>query len=138
MNTYQLRERILVVDDEQIIRELLKRVLGREGYQVTTTPCSEDAVRLMSIKSFDLAIVDAGYRNSNGCKLMKMVRKASPETAMVVMTGYPVAEVIRFAQEHAQGYLEKPFDLQEFLAAVRSALAEVLMRGSEARPAKII
>lgn len=129
MNSHQVRERILVVDDEQAILELLKRVLSREGYQVTTTPGCEEAVDLMSTEGFDLAIVDVGLRHLDGSRLMERIRKASPETAMVVMTGYPAEEVIRFAQEQAQGYLEKPFDLQEFLAAVRSGLEETLAYG---------
>ena len=45
------------------------------------------------------------------------------------MTSYPAEEVISFAQEHAQGYLEKPFDLQEFLAIVRGALEQALLWG---------
>jgi len=131
MNRHLAREKVLVVDDEQVILELLERVLSREGYQVTTIPWSEEVVSLMSTKRFDLAIVDVGLRTLDGCKPMKMIREASPETALVVMTGYPVEEVIRFAQDHAQGYLEKPFDLQKFLAVVRGALEGALMHGSK-------
>jgi DNA-binding response OmpR family regulator len=131
MNSHQARERILVFDDDQGVLGLLERVLSREGYQVTTMRSSERVVSLMSTEHFDLAIMDVGFRNLNGRELTRMVRQLSPETAVVLMTGYPVEEVIRFAQEHAQGCLEKPFDLQELLAMVRSALGEAPMSGRD-------
>ena len=73
MSSHQVPEKILVVDDEQMIRELLKRVLGREGYQVTTAPCGEEVVRLMSTTGFDLALVDAGgpSRARGGSRLIR-------------------------------------------------------------------
>lgn len=134
MNNHRAYESILVFDDDQGILGLLERVLSREGYQVTTMRSSERVVSLMSTEHFDLAIMDVGFRNLNGCKLTRMVRQLSPETAVVLMTGYPVEEVIRFAQEHAQGCLEKPFDLQELLVIVRSALNETPMSGRGVAP----
>ena len=138
MSKKQGSERVLVVDDEQVILDLLERVLGREGYQVTTANCGEDVVGLLSNERFDLAIMDMGLRNPNGGNLMKAVREASPGTAIVVMTGYPMEEVIRFAQQYAQGYLEKPFDLHELLAVARDALRQALMPGSSPRSARIV
>jgi DNA-binding response OmpR family regulator len=138
MDMDQDSERILVVDDEQAILDLLERVLGREGYRVTTTNRDEEVVGLLSKERFDLAIMDVGLRNLNGGKLMKAVREASPWTAIVIMTGYPMEDVIRFAQEHAQGYLEKPFDLHELLAVARNAMRLARMPLSEARSAKVV
>jgi DNA-binding NtrC family response regulator len=132
MSNHQYREKILVVDDEQAILDLLDRVLTREGYQVTAMSCSEEVVGLMPSAQFDLAIVDMGLRSVNGRQLLRMIKQSSPATAVVVMSGYPAEEVIRYAREHAQGYLEKPFDLREFVGVVRNALAEALVheRGS--------
>ncbi len=134
MNHHQPCEKVLVIDDERMILELLERVLRLEGYRVTTTACGEDVVGLMSTEDFDLAIVDVGLRRLNAGKLMNTIRESSPETAIVVMTGYPVDEVVRFAREHAQGYLEKPFDLQEFLTVVRRALGQAVLHGSRSGP----
>ena len=116
------RKKILVIDDEQVILDLLRRVLSREGYHVTATRRGEEALGLVSTESFDLAIADVGARRLDGRRLMRMIVEASPHTAVVVMTGYPADEVNRFAREHAQGYLEKPFTLEDLLMAVRSAL----------------
>ncbi|TKJ29683.1 MAG: hypothetical protein CEE40_07525 [Chloroflexi bacterium B3_Chlor] len=120
------RERILVFDDEPVILDLLGSVLSREGYDVTTTPCDEEAFGLMSAQRFDLAVADVGLRPSNGCKLVREIRDVSPETAIVAITAYPAKEVVRFAREHAQAFLEKPFALSEFLTVVRATLGQGL------------
>lgn len=127
------REKILVVDDEQVILDLLRRVLSREGYQVTGAVRAEEALGLLSTERFDLAIADVGLRQFDGRKLMRMIVETSPQTAIVAMTGYPGDGFIRFAREHAQGYLEKPFTLEDLLATVRSALEERAMCHGEAR-----
>ena len=115
--------RILVVDDEQIILDLLERVLSREGYQVSTLRRPDAALSEVRAGQFELAIADLDLWRSDGSELMRLIEQASPRTAIVVMTGYPEEAIVRFAREHAQGYLEKPFALEEFLAVVRAALA---------------
>jgi DNA-binding NtrC family response regulator len=116
-------ERILVVDDDQIILDLLERVLSREGYQVSTLRRPDPALKEVRTGQFELAIADLDLWRSDGSELMQLIKQASPRTAVVVMTGYPEETTVRFAKEHAQGYLEKPFALEEFLAVVRAALA---------------
>lgn len=121
---YLARQKILVVDSEPVILDLLRRALSREGYEVTTAAPGEDALSLVSTESFDLAIADVGLHRLRGRKVMRMIRDASPQTALVAMTGYPADEVVTFAQEYAQAYLEKPFDLDDLLAVLRSVLYE--------------
>lgn len=128
MNTFsgktdrQLRQTILVVDDEQVILDLLRRVLSREGYVVATTTHSDEAVGLVSTGRFDLAIADIGVHKLDGRDLMMRIRQASPGTALVAMMSYPASEVLRFAQDYTDGYLEKPFALEDLLGVVRRAL----------------
>ena len=116
-------ERILVVDHEQIILDLLERVLNREGYRVSTLRRPDAALSEVRAGQYDLAIADLDLWRSDGSELMQLIKQASPRTAIVVMTGYPEETIVRFAKEHAQGYLEKPFALEEFLAVVRASLA---------------
>jgi DNA-binding NtrC family response regulator len=115
--------KILVVDDEQIILDLLRRVLSREGYQVTTARRARDAVSEVSADSYDLAITDVDLHRSDGCELMSLIGETSPHTALVVMTGNPEERVVRFARDHAQGLLSKPFALEQLLAVVSGALS---------------
>ncbi|MGB3906351.1 MAG: response regulator [Anaerolineae bacterium] len=121
---HQERQKVLVVDHEQVILDLLRRVLSREGYEVATADRSEVALGLVSTEHYDLAIADIGLHRVDGRDLMKRIREASPQTALIAMTGYPADEVIRFAQDNAQGYLEKPFALEELLAVVRIGLEQ--------------
>lgn len=114
--------KILVVDDEQIILDLMRRVLSREGYQVSTARCAEEAVIEFSNGSHDLLIADMDLCRSDGRELMRMLGEVSPPTAIVVMTGFPEERIVRFAQEHTQGLLEKPFALEQLLTTVRKAL----------------
>lgn len=114
--------RILVVDDEQIILDLLKRVLSREGYKVSTALCSDDAVIEVCNRTYDLAITDVDLYRSDGHELMTAIGQASPDTAIVIMTTNAEDRAVRFAREHAHGLLEKPFALDELLTTVRAAL----------------
>ena len=114
--------KILVVDDEQIILDLMRRVLSREGYQVSTVRCAEEAMIEFSNGSHDLLIADMDLCRSDGRELMRMLGEASPRAAIVVMTGFPEERIVRFAQEHTQGLLEKPFALEQLLTTVRKAL----------------
>ncbi len=114
--------KILVVDDEQIILDLLKRVLTREGYQVSTVVCSDDAIVEVRNGTYDLAIADVGLYCSDGRELMRVIGRVSPGTAVVLMTGYAEDRVVHFAREYEHGLLEKPFDLEQLLATVRTAL----------------
>jgi DNA-binding NtrC family response regulator len=117
-------ERILVYDDEQVILDLLALVLSREGYQVAATLCDEEALGLVSTQRFDLAITDLGLRRSNGCRLVKTIRDLSPDTTVVAISAYPAKEVVRFARENAQVFLQKPFALGDLLSVVREALGD--------------
>jgi DNA-binding NtrC family response regulator len=117
-------ERIIVIDDEQIILDLLERVLNREGYRVSTLRQPDEALEEVREGQYDLAIADLDLWRSDGSDLMRMIKEASPRTAIVVMTGYPEETVVKLAKDHAQGFLEKPFALEKFLAVVRQALAE--------------
>jgi DNA-binding NtrC family response regulator len=119
----EVDRRILVVDNEQIILDLMRRVLSREGYQVITARHADDAMSELGAGSFDLVITDADLCRSDGHELIRLIGEASPHTALVVMTGYPEEAVVRFAQDHAQGLLAKPFALEQLLAVVRGALS---------------
>jgi len=118
----QAGKRILIADDEQIILDLLERVLSREGYQVSTVRLPEEAIDDIRSGSYDLAIADASLWRSNGRELVGLISELNSRTAIVIMTGYPEEAIVRFARDHADGFLEKPFALERFLADVRTAL----------------
>ncbi len=114
--------KILIVDNEQIILDLLKRVLRREGYEVSTVRRADEAMSKICSGAYDLAIAEVDLCRSNGRELTSVAGKASPKTAIIMMTGYPEERVVRYARENAQGLLEKPFALEQLLSTVRGAL----------------
>jgi len=116
------REKILVFDHEPLILELLVTVLRREGYCVTATDRGEEVLELVSSDPFDLAIADLGLSRWNGRSLVRRIRQMTPDTPIVAMSAYPAKEVIRFAEQHAEAFLTKPFCMVELLAAVRRAM----------------
>jgi DNA-binding response OmpR family regulator len=116
---------ILVFDNEPIVLDLLAVVLSREGYLVTATLRSEEAVGLASSRRFDLAVADLGLRRGDGRHLVRRLRQLSPETPIVATTAYPAAEIVSFAQEHADVLLPKPFGMGELVVAV----SDLLQRG---------
>ncbi|HRX75746.1 MAG TPA: response regulator, partial [Hyphomonas sp.] len=78
---------ILVVDDDDRIRDLLKRFLAREGYRVTAAPDAESARRLMATMAFDLAILDVMMPGEDGLSLLSGIRQgASRETPILLLT----------------------------------------------------
>ncbi len=118
------RARILVFDDEPVILEFLATVLKREGYQVTATPHGGEALGLFGGHSFELAIADLGLRQGDGRDLVRGIKEVSPGTLIVAMTAYPTNEAVGFAEEHAEAFLTKPFNMGELLTTVRGVLSQ--------------
>lgn len=116
--------RIMVYDDDRLLLEVLVTMLRREGYQVTSTHSEQEAIVLARGQHFDLAVVDLGRQRSKGYDLVRMISVTSPETLVLAMSAYPAQEVVRFAREHAQAFLEKPFSLAELVDVVRCISAQ--------------
>jgi DNA-binding NtrC family response regulator len=114
--------RVLVCDDDEVLLDLLRTVLTREGYQVETTLCAQEGIRLISTQGFDVAIVDLGLRRTGGYGLVRKIKEISPEMAVVAVSAYPSDAVVRFARTHAQAFLDKPFPLAELVYQVEFLL----------------
>ena len=116
--------RILVVDDEESLCEILKFNLEREGYAVVTAQSAEEALAL-ELGSFDLAILDVMMGELSGFSLAKILRKRA-ETAtlpIIFCTARDTEEdKIRGLDIGADDYIAKPFSLAEVMARVRSVL----------------
>ncbi|HPE49007.1 MAG TPA: response regulator [Hyphomonas sp.] len=106
---------ILVVDDDDRIRDLLKRYLTREGYRVTAAGNAETARRLMETVAFDLAILDVMMPGEDGFSLLSGIRKgASKHTPVLLLTARGEAgDRIEGLKRGADDYLAKPFEPEE-------------------------
>jgi PAS domain S-box-containing protein len=118
-------ERILLVDDEETIREIGKRMLQRVGYNVLTTPSGELAVEayLSKGESFDLIIMDLSMPGMGGYKAMKAILEINPQAKVLVASGYAANERRKdVLNSGAVGFVAKPFQRSAFLAEVRNLL----------------
>jgi len=113
----------MAVDDDDRLRDLLKRFLSREGYDVTTAKDAASARKLMSTMTFDLVILDVMMPGEDGLSLLKSVREQRSTTPVILLTarGLP-AERIEGLKLGADDYLPKPFEPEELTLRIGSIL----------------
>lgn len=118
--------RILVVEDEESLVELLTWVLRQEGYEVSATVDAFEGVELGLLNPPDLLITDWMLRQSmHGGEVARRIRADSPSTKTIVMTGYP--EIVSHArqwQDCIDVVIEKPFHMRHLFAVVRRMLRQ--------------
>lgn len=117
--------KILVVDDDQGMREFLGIMLTREGYKVKTASGGKEALSLCGKRKFDLVITDLKMPRIDGIDLLKAIKEISPETMVILITGYASGETaVAAMKEGAFDYLEKNFDVEDLKSTVKDALGK--------------
>jgi DNA-binding NtrC family response regulator len=115
--------RFLIVDDDTQIRDVLGRVLRREGYDVLTAATGAEALELVDRTSPDVLFLDIHLPGSDGLEVSKRLRERRACLCIVLMTGYGTpTTAIRAAQLEVFEYLNKPLDLQQVRSLARAAL----------------
>ena len=121
--------RILIVDDEKSMRELLSIMLTKEGYLVSSADNGENALRAIQAEIFDLVITDIRMPAINGIELLKAVKELSPETVVIVITAYASTETAVDAMKlGAYDYITKPFKNEEIRLIIQKALEKRSLR----------
>jgi two-component system, NtrC family, response regulator PilR len=116
-------EKILVVDDEQSLRDVLSIMLKRAGYVVTTAMDGEEAIELVNREIFDLVITDLRMPKVDGMEILKAVKSTSPETVVLLITAFASADsAVEAMKQGAYDYLTKPFQIDEVQMIIRNAL----------------
>jgi two-component system response regulator PilR (NtrC family) len=124
-------EKILVVDDERSMRELLELVLKREGYSVYTAENGTRALDLVRQNVYDLLISDVKMPDMNGIELLERVREVSPETMVIMITAFATVETARRAFKlGAEDFVIKDagFDVEELKVTVGKVLEKKHLR----------
>jgi response regulator RpfG family c-di-GMP phosphodiesterase len=117
------RPRVLVVDDEKFIRDILADFLGMEGYIVRTAEDGASAVQELARARYDLVISDLKMPKMGGLELLKEVARAHPDTLTVIMTGFGTVETAIDAMKRgAYDYILKPFKVEEIVHIVQRGL----------------
>jgi two-component system response regulator PilR (NtrC family) len=134
MQTVSAGKRILIVDDEQSMRDMLGILLRKEGLEVHTAGSRAEAADVLSQGTVDLVLTDVRLPDGDGIEVLRHVKAGSPETAVVVMTGYGTSETAVAARKlGAEAYILKPFDVDELRVVVRDALANRSLREENLR-----
>jgi signal transduction histidine kinase len=116
-------ERILVVDDEQGIREGCRRVLAPEGYEVDTAATLAEAAARLEAGRYHLILLDVMLPDGRGIELLEAIRRTDPDTVVAIITGYATVELaVEAIQEGAYDFLSKPFNGDVLLLTVRQGL----------------
>lgn len=119
------RARILVVDDDEGIRKVLKTILEEEGYDVDTAKNGKEAIRKTKREFYNLALIDIRLPDMEGTKLLKRIKDTVPKMRKIIITGYPsIQSAIEAVNKGADGYIVKPFDMDKVLATIKEQLKE--------------
>jgi len=125
------KSKILVVDDEVGPRESLKMILSPD-YEVITAENGQVGLNKFDASVPDMAIIDIRMPVMNGVDLMKCIRERSPDTPIVVLTGYGTLESAQEAVRlGAYDYISKPYDVETLRSVVRNALDEMFQKQAQ-------
>jgi len=118
------KKRILVIDDDESIREPMKKILELEGYQVDTAKNGAEAIEQSKMNFYNLALIDIRLPDMEGTELLTAMRDTVPSMVKIILTGYPsVNNAIDAVNKGADGYVTKPVtDIDSFLQKIKEHL----------------
>jgi len=115
--------RILVVDDERSMREMLTILLKREGHQVSVAENGQGAIDLLNQRPFDLVVSDARMPDVDGLEVLRHARSINPSVIAIMVTAYGSPDLLRgVAQLGVNDYVEKPFNTEVLRFRIRKEL----------------
>ena len=121
--------RILIVDDEQSMRQMVAIALRQEGYDVVIAEDGEVASRELQANKVDVVVSDIKMPGLNGIDLLRFARENSPATEVILMTAYASTEsAIEALRLGAYDYISKPFEIDDLKATVGRALERAELR----------
>lgn len=126
------QKNILIVDDDKVTLDLLREVFEKENYSVTSAVSAENALDILRRESFPLVLSDIRMVALDGIELLQRIKKESPSTIVILMTGFGNLEgAVRAIQEGAFDYISKPFRIQDLKNIVARAQKQWLLSREE-------
>ena len=115
--------KILVVDDDENIRNTMKTILEDEGYLVDLAANGNEAIQKTKISAYNIALLDIRLPDMEGVELLKLIKDTVPRTRKIMVTGYPsMQNAISALNKNADAYLIKPVDIENLLNTVKEQL----------------
>jgi DNA-binding NtrC family response regulator len=119
------KERILVIDDDEAIREIFSMILRQKGYEVDTAQNATEAIEKSRLNLYDLALVDIRLPDMEGTKLLEQLVEPTPRMKKIIVTGYPSLDnSVESLNLGADGYIMKPVDAATLVSIVEKHLNE--------------
>jgi DNA-binding NtrC family response regulator len=119
MNT---QARILVVDDEEVVRRSFERILSGPACSVRSVSTGSEVSQAMDEETFDVVLLDLRMPGMDGMTVLDEIKRHWPHSEVVIVTGYPTLETARQAlQRGAYDYLAKPVDPEQVIRVARGA-----------------
>src|ERR1044072_795336 len=126
--------RILVVDDELVVRDSLGKWFTSEGYTARPVGGAREALEVIQAAEFDIALIDIKMPGMDGMELQSRLREADPDLTVVIMTGYAsVDTAVQALKRGAYDYITKPVDPDELSHLIANALEHKRARREVAR-----
>ena len=117
--------RILILEDDETLREAIERVLKRQGYRVVAAGRGEEAIERARGERFDLIIADIRMEGVNGLDTIEQTQLLQPDIGSIVVSGFASEEeTLRAVDLKVEGYLKKPFSIEKLVKLVESFLAK--------------
>lgn len=117
------RARILVVDDDETIRKVLKAILKEKGYIVDTAESGKRAVEKTRVDFYNLALIDIRLRDMEGTELLTTMRETIPKMRKIIITGYPsLQNAVEAVNKGADAYVMKPFEMEKVFETIAEQL----------------
>src|SRR5512143_1310287 len=115
--------RILIVDDETIVRESLGSWFQEEGYSVDVAASAKEALEKLTTKNWDIFLLDIRMPGMDGLELQRKIKESHPESTIIIMTAYASVETaVEAMKQGAYDYIVKPFDPDDLEHLVRNAI----------------
>ena len=116
---------VLIVDDDQKMRELLTSILENAGYIVETAGGGKVAIKVCKKFPIDVALIDIELPDTKGTKLLSALEALQPKMVKIIITGYPSVEnAVTAVNEKADGYVLKPFEPADLLEKIKKLVAD--------------
>ena len=117
--------RILIVDDEEIVREVLQDLLGKAGHHVEAVASAEEALTVLPVSNFHLVLLDFMLPGMSGFEALARIKEMDAEQLVIIITAFgSIENAVQAMRLGAYDYLAKPFKNEEVLLVVRNALRQ--------------
>ena len=120
---------ILVLDDKEVTRTKLARILSKEGYQIYTGCDGQEGIELFKKTKIDIILADLKMPKMNGLEVLREAKKLTDDVEVILVTGYGDEDTaIQSMRQGAMNYLKKPIDIDQMVAAIEQALEKLKIK----------